>query len=95
MLQALFAEVDDPKKIAHAFEAYNKIRRPRSLQVVKTSREAGELAALRYPGVMSDAVALKDNIDWRMEWMWHRDIEGERHEAMGCFKKLEAGGSLY
>ena len=77
-----------------AFEAYDKIRRPRSQRVIRTSREAGEMCAQRFPGVMGDSEAFKENMDWRMDWMWHRDIAGERDEAMMCFQKLVNGESL-
>lgn len=43
------------KEIPHAFKAYDTIRRPRSQMVCKTSREAGELCALRLPGVEDNA----------------------------------------
>ena len=29
-----------------------------------------------------------------MDWMWHRDVAGERDEALICFNKLLNGESL-
>nr|POE71855.1 6-methylsalicylic acid decarboxylase ata [Quercus suber] len=88
VLSSLFASVDTVHKIAFACQAYDKIRRPRSQRVCETSREAGELCALRLPGVEDNAESFKENIDWRMDWMWHRDIAGERTEALGLFDSL-------
>ena len=82
VLVNLFAKVDTPAKAAMAFRAYDKIRRPRSLRVITTSREQGEIVALRLPGIKDDPLALKENIEWRCDWMWHRDIPGEAEEAM-------------
>jgi salicylate hydroxylase len=94
VLSGLFGHVDTPEKIPLAFEAYDKIRRPRSVKVITTSREMGEMCALRLPGVGDDAAKFKENVDWRMEWLWHRDIALELEEAVQCFEKLVGGGSL-
>ena len=51
VLSSLMALVEKPEEAAFAFKAYDKIRRPRSQQVCRTSREAGELVALRLRGV--------------------------------------------
>lgn len=77
-----------------AFEAYDRIRRPRSQKVVETSHEAGELVALRLPGVGDDPEAFRKNIEWRQDWMWHRDISGEAEEAGVVFRKLVNGEAV-
>jgi hypothetical protein len=59
--------------------------------VCKTSREMGELVALRLPGIDDNMDDLKRNIEWRMEWMWHRDVACERNEAQIIFNKLKEG----
>ena len=94
MLEALFASVQNQADIPLAFRAYDRIRRPRSQKVCQTSREAGELCALRLPSVIDDPQAFKENIDWRMDWMWHRDIALEREQASMVFEKLLRGEEL-
>lgn len=94
VLSSLFGAVDSLDKAPLAFRAYDKIRRPRSQRVCETSREQGEMCALRLPGVGDDAKLLDQNISWRMDWMWHRDIEGERNEALGVFNALLEGQSI-
>lgn len=94
VLESLFAEVDTPAKISKAFQAYDRIRRPRSQKVCQTSREAGELCALCLPSVKDDPKAFKENIEGRMEWMWHRDIAGERDEAIIIYNKLVNGEDI-
>ncbi len=49
----------------------------------------GELVALRLPGVGDHLKEFRDNIEWRMDWMWHRDVEGELNEATVIFNKLK------
>lgn len=94
VLSALMGQVDSVDKIPHALRAYDRIRRPRSQRVCQTSREAGELVALRLPGVGEDAASIKSNLEWRMDWIWHRDIAGERDEAIIIYEKLCDGGSI-
>ena len=84
----------DPKDIPSAFKAYDRIRRPRSQKVCQTSRKAGELCSIRLPSGLDDPQAFKENIDWRMEWMWHRDIGLERDQALGVYEKLLRGEEL-
>jgi salicylate hydroxylase len=88
VLSSLFAVVDTKDKIPFAFRTYDTIRRPRSQMVCKTSHEAGELCALRLPGVDDNVAAFKEDISWRMDWMGHRDIAGEYLEALAIFNKL-------
>ena len=52
------------------------------------------MVALRLPGIGDDLKLFKENIEWRMDWMWHRDIQGERNEAEIVFKKLRDGQSI-
>lgn len=94
VLGSLFAHVDTKEKIPLVFKAYDKIRRPRSQKVCTTSREAGELCALRLPSVGDSAEAFKENIEWRMDWMWHRDIAGQYDQARLIFQKLVKGEAV-
>ena len=43
---------------------------------------------------MDDPKAFKENIDWRMDWMWHRDVGLEREQALMVFEKLLRGEEL-
>ena len=95
VLGAMFEKVDTPSKIPMAFKAYDRIRRPRSQRVAQTSRENGVMITLRNPEVGDDAQKFKENIDWRMDWIWHRDIAGEREEALIILQKLIDGGEVY
>ncbi|KAK4506308.1 hypothetical protein PRZ48_000038 [Zasmidium cellare] len=94
VLSSLFAAIDTLDQVPLAFQAYDKVRRPRSQRVCETSREAGELCALRLKGVNDDPKLFEQNITWRMDWMWHRDIAGERAEALGIFTALLEDGKV-
>ena len=94
ILSTVLGSITSREDIALAFAAYDKVRRPRSLRITQTSREAGELCALRLPGVEDSKEAFRDNINWRMDWIWHRDVEGECRESKLWLKKLQQGESI-
>ncbi|QIW98576.1 hypothetical protein AMS68_004094 [Peltaster fructicola] len=94
VLESLFEVISEPTEIPKVFQAYDKVRRSRTQRVVTTSLEAIEIAALRAPGIGADLEALRDNLNWRMDWMWHRDVKGERDEAVMYFEELVAGRDI-
>ena len=59
VLESLMSLVDKPEEVAFAFKAYDKIRRPRTQKIVKTSREMGEIVALRLPGIQDHVKEFK------------------------------------
>ncbi len=94
VLASLLGQVEKAEEAAFAFIAYDRIRRPRSQKVCKTSREMGEIVALRLPGIKDHMTEFKEEIEWRMDWMWHRDVDGERKEAEIILNKLKEGRVL-
>lgn len=94
VIESVLGLVEKPEELAYAFRAYDRIRRRRTQEVVKTSREMGEILALRLPAIKNNLNAFKENVQWRMDWMWHRDVDGERREAEIVFNRLKKGQSI-
>ncbi len=69
------------KQLPNVFYAYDQIRRPRTQRVVKTSREAGMLFAMRTPGIENDTKKLSEELGRRMHWVWHRDLKAQNRAA--------------
>lgn len=88
VVQSLLGKVESKDEIPMAFKAYDTIRRPRSLKVTSTSQDALELTTLNAPGIYDDAAKLKDILEWRMDWIWNRDIELEAVDAGQVFEHL-------
>ena len=88
VIQALLEKVTEKSQIPSALSAYDIIRRPRSQKVGSTSDEAMELLSLRQAGVGDDLNKLKEQLDWRMDWIWNRDIEGEARDSILVFEEL-------
>lgn len=73
------------KQLPNVFYAYDQIRRPRTQRVVKTSREAGILFAMRMPGIETDTKKLSEELGRRMHWVWHRDLKAQNRAAAELF----------
>ena len=53
--------------------------------MVKTSREAGILFAMRMPGIETDTKKLSEELGRRMHWVWHRDLKAQNRAAAELF----------
>jgi salicylate hydroxylase len=79
--------------IESAFTAYDAVRRPRTLRVVETSRENGEVCMMKGPDTKDDLTKIKKNLDKRFEWIWYENLDKQVFDA---FRKLNqlTGSSL-
>jgi salicylate hydroxylase len=69
------------------FKAYDNVRRSRTQQLVKHSREAGMVFSLRLPGIQDDVEKLKANLNVRQRWIWDIDLENHIQEAKKNLKQ--------
>jgi salicylate hydroxylase len=81
VLSEVLAEVTSADGLEKAFRAYDEVRRPRALKLVKTSREAGMLWDLE--GTEGeDLEAFELNACRRMGWIWDHDIDADLERAL-------------
>ncbi|KAL8840311.1 MAG: hypothetical protein Q9170_001395 [Blastenia crenularia] len=73
--------VDSPERVEDAFAAYDAIRRPRTLKVVNTSRENGEICMMRGESTGDDLCKIKATLDQRFHWIWHEDLDQQVQQA--------------
>ncbi|TVY58140.1 6-methylsalicylic acid decarboxylase atA [Lachnellula suecica] len=64
-------------RLKACFRAYDQVRRPRTQEVTRTSREMGEIISFSGEGIGSDLEKIKANLDARMGWIWDVDLEAE------------------
>lgn len=57
-----------------ALIAYDEVRRPRTQDDTRTSREMGDLVGFAAEGIQRDLVKMKENLDARMNWIWDVDL---------------------
>ncbi|RMZ68530.1 mannitol 1-phosphate dehydrogenase [Pyrenophora seminiperda CCB06] len=74
ILSELLSQAHTKSDVQKAFCAYDAVRRPRTQNLVKTSREAGMLWDFEGEGVGDDLEALEKNATTRMSWIWDHEI---------------------
>ena len=67
--------VKQPKHVEEAFAAYDAVRRPRTLKVVGTSKDNGDICMMRGEDTGEDFGKIKATLDKRFHWIWHEDLE--------------------
>ena len=87
VLVTLLARVTNSSEIPNAFTAFDQSRRLRSQRIVKTSREAGDLIGMRQEGVGNDIGKIREKLNTRMHWIWHRNIVAQNKEAVDLFEE--------
>lgn len=81
IMATVLGNANSLREIPAAFRAYDKLRLPRALRNGKESFDAVEIFSLRKPGVMYDKEKLVEAIEYRMDWIWNRDIALQQDQA--------------
>ncbi|KAI2793268.1 6-methylsalicylic acid decarboxylase atA [Penicillium oxalicum] len=79
------------RDVIAAFQAYDEVRRPRTQEVVSSSKTGADLLCLCLDGVGNDAEKLREAFQSRFRWLWDLDIpeQAERARRM-MYSHLEA-----
>ena len=80
-------QVTAAEQIPAAFAAYDQVRRPRSQKVMKTSREAGNLMAMKDEIAGSDLTKMAKDLQTRFRWIWQRDLKAQNDWAAQLFQE--------
>lgn len=80
-----------PLTIENAFRAYDAVRRPRTLRVVTTSRDAGLLYDFEDAEIGWDLERVGERLSQRYRWIWEVDLEAELERAKGI---MGGGGEM-
>jgi salicylate hydroxylase len=82
--------VYDVADITRAFQAFDRIRRPRSQRQVRVARESGWLYDLQAPGCMDNWDKVKQALETKQKWIWEHDLEADVKEAERVFREETA-----
>jgi len=77
VLAMLLKDCHHMDDLTKAYQAFDTIRRPRTQQLVKTSREAAEIYELESHldgGKLDLAI---ENVRQRMNWIWKHNVEDD------------------
>ena len=58
-----------------AFAAYDAVRRPRTLRVVETSKENGDVCMMRGERTGEDLGKIRETLEERFRWIWDEDLD--------------------
>jgi salicylate hydroxylase len=81
VLSELLSQCYERADLETVFHAYDAVRRPRSQELVKTSKEAGMLWDFEGQGIGDDLDALRSNAQTRMAWIWDHEISHDLNRA--------------
>lgn len=85
ILGELLGDATGVQDLEKVFHAYDEVRRPRSLKLVGTSREAGMLYDFEGPEG-DDLEAIERNLKQRMSWLWDADMTVELERARSIMR---------
>ena len=75
-------------KLEACFKAYDEVRRPRTQEVCRTSREMGEMIEFVLPGFGNDLAKIQANLNMRMDWIWDVNLRTEVQRAVEIAQKM-------
>ena len=89
VLSSLLSHVRGAEELEFAFEAYDRIRRPRDMKLVESSGACGEVYEFLGPETGDDVQKIAENLSRRYDWIWEEDIAGEFIRALEIFEMLK------
>lgn len=81
VISNLLGQICSAADIEKAFKAYDAVRRPRSQEVVRTSREAGDIYEFKNPELGFDFEKTRKELEVRMKWIWEEDLHAQLQRA--------------
>lgn len=86
ILETLLATVQRPAQLEAAFEAYDKVRRPRTQQIVASSSVTGRIMSGMDTKVGLDPDKLREALEPRWGFILDFDIKKHKEEALAALK---------
>lgn len=90
VLSGLLGQVRSANELEAAFEAYSRVRLPRAIKLVETSRACGEIYQFLGPDTSDDVRKIDDNLRARYNWIWDEDLANELTNATEIFQRLRS-----
>lgn len=82
-----------PEHCQQAFAAYDAIRRPRTLKVIHTSKENGEICMMRGEKTGEDLGKIKATLEERFHWIWYEDLDQQVESAKAKLHEIMRQGA--
>ena len=86
VLSSVLSMVTSADQVVAAFESFDSVRRPRAQKIVLTSREAGDIYALKGDGTGRDLTDIIASLNTRFLWIWAHDLQRDIEVAKEEFR---------
>jgi salicylate hydroxylase len=86
-------EQDLNRRLEACLQAYDEVRRPRTQDITRTSREMGLVIECVEESIGKDAAKMKSNLDKRMHWIWDINLPEEVDRGIQIAKVVLRTGS--
>jgi salicylate hydroxylase len=88
ILQTLLGEVKDPKHLTAAFQAYDKVRRPRTQRIIESSHGTGVILCGRGADTGLDIDKIREALPKRWSFIYGIDLKEHKREALASFRAM-------
>lgn len=90
VLSRLLKHVSNIGDVTAAFSAFDATRRPRASKQQLKAREADRIFSMREKGVGNDIEKLRQNTEFRWDWLQKIDLEQHVKDAEVLFRKYRS-----
>jgi salicylate hydroxylase len=87
ILSKLLASIEHAAELESAFVAYDAVRRPRSQQLVTSSRRIGKVYDFEDEIIGDDMDALREYLEHAWDWIWTEDLNRQLEKAHQLLKR--------
>jgi salicylate hydroxylase len=87
VLGHLLGLTDCDEEIRSAFAAYELVRLERSMKVVETSRECGEIYEFMHERTLDNLGLIDEDLSQRYKWIWNVDLEAQMRDAEALYRR--------
>lgn len=90
ILQSLLKDIHTASDISKAFQAYDTVRRPRAMEIAKSSRETGLIFTGQVEPIGMDPNALRGALATRWDFIHDIDLAAMEKEALNELSRSHA-----
>lgn len=78
----------DYKDLQKAFSAYNSVRLERTMRIIETSRECGDVYEFLHKDTRDDLCSIDQNLCFRYNWIWDVDLSTQIADAESIYSSI-------
>ena len=88
LISRLLSQVRERSELEKAFAAFETLRKRRTQDLVRSSREQATIYEFQAPGIENDVCRIAEILPHRWDWIWDHDLEKELDEAKALMHRM-------